>query len=84
LLHHGVLFLDEFMYRPAPWPDLPPLLATGSPSSPRPAPLLEDAADAGSRHSGSGLAAGRAKAITDHDPTGSMALDPRRSQIGRA
>jgi hypothetical protein len=49
------------------------------------APVLEDAADAGSRQSGNGLVTvGRAKGIADKDPTGTAALDPRRSQIRRA
>jgi hypothetical protein len=47
--------------------------------------MLEDAADAGARQSGDGLVTvGRSKAITDADPVGRAALDPRRSQIRRA
>jgi hypothetical protein len=47
--------------------------------------MLEDAADAGSRHSGNGFEPnGRGKGFTDADPTGTAALDPRRSQIRRA
>jgi hypothetical protein len=48
------------------------------------APLLEDAADAGARKSGGMEFVGRGRGFTDADPTGSAALDPRRSQIRRA
>jgi hypothetical protein len=47
--------------------------------------LLGDSLDAGSRSSRDGLATvGRSKVITDADPTSTVALDPRRSQIRRA
>jgi hypothetical protein len=46
------------------------------------APLLEDAADA--RKSGGMEFVGRGKGFSDTDPTGTAALDPRRSQIRRA
>jgi hypothetical protein len=47
--------------------------------------MLEDAADAGSRKSSDGLGfVGRGKGFTDTDPTGTAALDPRRSQIRQA
>jgi hypothetical protein len=46
------------------------------------APLLEDAADAGARKSSDGPGfVGRGRGFTDTDPTGTAALDPRRSQI---
>jgi hypothetical protein len=49
------------------------------------APLLDDAADAGSRQSGDGLVTvGRGKGFTDARPTETMALSPQRSQIRRA
>jgi hypothetical protein len=48
------------------------------------APLLEDAADAGARKSGGLEFVGRGRRFTDSDPTGTAALDPRRSQIRRA
>jgi hypothetical protein len=48
------------------------------------APLLEGAADAGARRSGSMEFVGRGRGFTDADPTGTAALDPRRSQIRRA
>jgi len=48
------------------------------------APLLEDAADAGARKSGGMEFVGRGKGFTDTDPTGTAALDPRRSQIRHA
>ena len=49
------------------------------------APLLEDAADAGSRRSHGPIGEnGRGKAFTDSDPTGTMALDPRRRQMRAA
>jgi hypothetical protein len=47
------------------------------------APLLEDAADAGARKPRA-ESNGRGKAFTDSDPTGTMALDPRKAQIRRA
>jgi hypothetical protein len=47
--------------------------------------LLEDAADAGCRKPHGAIGEnGRGKGLTDSDPTGRMALDPRRSQIRRA
>jgi hypothetical protein len=47
--------------------------------------LLDDAADAGARTSRQGLESNaRGKGFTDADPTGTGALDPRRSQIRRA
>jgi hypothetical protein len=48
------------------------------------APLLEDAADAGARKSSGMEFVGRGKGFSDADPTGTAALDPRRSQIRRA
>jgi hypothetical protein len=43
---------------------------------------LEDAAGAGSRKSSGGLQfVGRGQGFSDTDPTGTLALDPRRSQI---
>jgi hypothetical protein len=48
------------------------------------APVLEDAADAGARKSGGLEFVGRGRGFTDTDPTGSAALDPRRSQIRRS
>jgi hypothetical protein len=48
------------------------------------APLLADALDAGARRSSNGESNGRGKGFTDSDPTGTAALDPRRSQIRRA
>jgi hypothetical protein len=48
-------------------------------------PVLEDAADAGARKSGDGLGfVGRGRGFGDIDPTGSAALDPRRSQLRRS
>jgi hypothetical protein len=47
--------------------------------------LLEDAADAGCRKPLNGLESNaHGKGFSDVDPTGTMALDPRRSQIRRA
>jgi hypothetical protein len=48
------------------------------------ASLLEDAADAGARKSGGMEFVGRGRGFADRDPTGTAALDPRRSQIRRA
>jgi hypothetical protein len=49
------------------------------------APLLEDAADAGSRRSSDGdRFVGRGRGFSDTHPTESMALDPIRAQIRRA
>jgi hypothetical protein len=45
------------------------------------APLLEDAADAGARKSGGMEFVGRGRGFSDSDPTGTAALDPRRSQM---
>ena len=45
------------------------------------ATLLEDAADAGARKSGSLEFVGRGRGFTDSDPTGSVALDPTRRQM---
>jgi hypothetical protein len=47
-------------------------------------PLLEDAADAGARKSGGMEFVGRGRGFADKDPTGTAALDPRRSQMRRA
>jgi hypothetical protein len=46
--------------------------------------MLEDAADAGARKSGGLEFVGRGKGFADKDPTGTAALDPRRSQMRRA
>jgi hypothetical protein len=47
--------------------------------------MLEDATDAGARKSSDGLGfVGRGRGFTDTDPTGTAALDPRRSQIRQA
>lgn len=46
--------------------------------------MLEDAADAGARKSGGMEFVGRGRGLSDTDPTGSAALDPRRSQMRRA
>jgi hypothetical protein len=46
--------------------------------------LLDDAADAGARKSGGMEFVGRGRGFTDSDPTGTAALDPRRSQIRKA
>jgi hypothetical protein len=46
--------------------------------------MLEDAADAGARKSGGMEFVGRGRGFTDSDPTGTAALDPRRSQIRQA
>jgi hypothetical protein len=49
------------------------------------APLLEDAADAGTRKSHGPIGEnGRGKGFTDSDPTGSVALDPTRRQMRAA
>jgi hypothetical protein len=48
------------------------------------APLLEDAADAGAGKSGGPEFVGRGHGFTDTDPTGTAAMDPRRSQMRRA
>jgi hypothetical protein len=49
------------------------------------ATLLEDAADAGARKSSDGdRFVGRGRGFADSDPTGTAAVDPRRSQIRRA
>jgi len=48
------------------------------------AALLEDAADAGAGKSGGLEFVGRGKGFSDTDPTGTAALDPRRSQMRRA
>ena len=46
---------------------------------------LEDATDAGARKPHGAIGEnGRGKGFTDSDPTGTMALDPRRSQIRKA
>jgi hypothetical protein len=49
-----------------------------------PAPLLEDAADAGTRKSTGLEFVGRGTGFTDSDPTGSVALDPTRAQMRAA
>jgi hypothetical protein len=47
--------------------------------------VLEDAADAGARKSSDGVRfVGRAGGISDGDPIGTAALDPRRTQLRRA
>jgi len=48
------------------------------------AALLEDAAYAGAGKSGGLEFVGRGKGFSDTDPTGTAALDPRRSQMRRA
>jgi hypothetical protein len=49
------------------------------------APLLEDAFGAGACKAAGGLEfVGRGNGFSDTDPTGTAALDPRRSQIRRA
>jgi hypothetical protein len=48
------------------------------------APVLEDAADAGARKSGGMEFVGCGSGFADSDPTGTAALDPRRSQLRRA
>ena len=44
-------------------------------------PVVEDAADAGTRKSPGMEFVGRGRGFTDADPTGSVALDPTRRQM---